>query len=166
MEPRVHDSCFVHRTAVIIGDVAIGENCGIWPNAVIRGDQNSIFIGNNSNVQDCCVIHVNDAHQARIGNNVSLGHGAIVHGATIEDNVIIGMNATVLNGSVIGRGSVIAAGALVKEGASIPPQSLVVGVPGRIVREGDKSLEEYGMKNARTYVELARRHKNGEFPEF
>lgn len=163
MKPRIHESCFVHRTAVIIGDVVIGENTGIWPNAVIRGDQNSIKIGRNSNVQDCCVVHIDDKNQTVIGDNVSLGHGAVVHGATIQDNVIVGMKAVILNGSFVGRGSIIAAGALVKEGASIPPNSLVVGVPGKVVREGDQSLEEYAIRNAKTYVELAKRHKNGEF---
>jgi len=166
MKPQVHDSCFVHKTAVIIGDVTIGENSGIWPNAVIRGDQNSISIGKNSNVQDCCVIHIDDVNQTQIGNNVSLGHGAVVHGATIEDNVIVGMKAVVLNGSVVGQGSIIAAGALVKENAIIPPNSLVVGVPGKVVREGDKSMEEYALKNAQTYVELAKKHKSGEFEEY
>ncbi|MCK5024060.1 MAG: gamma carbonic anhydrase family protein [Thermoplasmata archaeon] len=166
MKPEVHDSCFVHKTAVIIGDITIGKNTGVWPNAVIRGDQNSIFIGDNSNVQDNCVIHVDDVNSTKIGNNVSLGHGAVVHGATIENNVIVGMKAVVLNGSVIGHGSIIAAGALVKEGAEIPPNSLVVGVPGKIVREGDKSLEEYALKNAQTYVELAKRHKDGEFQQY
>jgi len=166
MKPRVHDSCFVHKTAVIIGDVKVGENSSIWPNAVIRGDQNSIRIGANSNVQDNCVIHVDDKNKASIGNNVSMGHGAIIHGATVNDNVIIGMKAVVLNGSVVGQGSIIAAGAVVKEGAEIPPNSLVVGVPGKVIREGDKSLEEYALKNARTYVELAKQHKNGEFKQF
>lgn len=165
MKPRVHDSCFVHKTAVIVSNVTIGKNGGIWPHAVIRGDQNSISIGDNSNVQDCCVVHVDAVNKAKIGNNVSLGHGAVVHGATIEDNVIIGIKAVVLNGSVIGQGSVIAAGALVKQGAIIPPRSLVVGVPGKVVREGDESLEEYALKNAKVYVKLAKRHKNGEFQE-
>ena len=162
MKPQVHDSCFVYKTAVIIGDVTIGKNVGVWPNAVIRGDQNTIIIGDNSNVQDNCVVHVNDEYKVTIGNNVSLGHGAVVHGATIEDNV----NAVIMNGSVIGLGSVIAAGALVKEGVKIPPNSLVVGIPGKIVREGDKSLEKYAIKNAQVYVELAKRHKDGEFQEF
>jgi carbonic anhydrase/acetyltransferase-like protein (isoleucine patch superfamily) len=166
MKPKVHDSCYVHRTAVIIGDVAVGENCGIWPNAVIRGDEAPIRIGRNSNVQDCCVVHVTTDTGTTIGENVSMGHGSVVHGATIEDNVIIGMKAVVLNKAVVGKGSVIAAGALVKEGAIIPPGSLVVGVPGKVVREGDASLEEYARKNAATYVDLARRHKAGEFPEY
>jgi len=166
MKPKVHDSCFVHKTAVIIGNVTIGENSGIWPHAVVRGDQNHIVIGNNSNVQDCCVVHVDSANPAKLGDNVSLGHGAVVHGAIIEDNVIVGMKAVVMNGSVIGQGSVIAAGALVKEGAKIPANSLVVGVPGKVVREGDPSLEEYAIKNAQTYVKLAHRHKDGEFQEY
>jgi carbonic anhydrase/acetyltransferase-like protein (isoleucine patch superfamily) len=166
MKPKVHDSCYVHKTAVIIGDVTIGENCGIWPNAVIRGDEAPIRIGRNSNVQDCCVIHVTTDTGTTIGENVSMGHGSVVHGATIEDNVIIGMKAVVLNRSVVGKGSVIAAGALVKEGAVIPPGSLVVGVPGKVVREGDASLDEYARKNAATYVDLARRHKAGEFGEY
>ena len=166
MKPEVHDSCFVHKTAVIIGNVTIGKNVGIWPHAIIRGDQNSILIGDNSNVQDCCVVHVDSVNKVKIGNNVSLGHGAVVHGATIEDNVVVGMKAVVMNASIIGQGSVIAAGALVKEGVKIPPNSLVVGVPGKIAREGDASLKEYALKNAQIYVELAKRHKDGEFQEF
>lgn len=165
MKPKVHESCYVHRTAVIVGDVTLAENCGVWPHAVIRGDEAPVTIGRNSNVQDCCVIHVTTDTPTRIGENVSLGHGCVVHGATIEDNVIIGMNATVLNRSVVGRGSVVAAGAVVKEGAAIPPGSLVAGVPAKVVREGDMSLGEYAARNAATYVDLARRHRSGEFPE-
>ena len=166
MKPKVHDSCFVHRTAVIIGDVTIDKNCGIWPNAVIRGDEASVRIGPNSNVQDCCVIHLTDGVNTTIGENVSLGHGCIVHGATIEDNVIIGMKAVVLNNAVIGKGSVIAAGAVVKESTIIPPGSLVVGIPGKVVREGDASLEAYALSNATKYVGLARKHAAGEFEEY
>ncbi len=166
MKPKVHESCFVHKTAVIIGDVSIGENCGIWPHAVVRGDEASITIGKNSNVQDCCVVHVTTDTPTKIGDNVSLGHGCVVHGATIEDNVIIGMKAVVLNRAVIGRGSVVAAGAVVKEGAVIPPGSLAAGVPVKVIRESDPGLEQYAVRNAATYVDLARRHKSGEFSEF
>ena len=166
MRPTVQESCYVHKSAVIIGDVTIEEDCGIWPQAVIRADEAPIQIGKASSVQDCCVIHVTANTPTKIGNNVSLGHGAVVHGATIEDNVIIGMKAVVMNKSIIGKGSVVAAGALVKEGTIIPPNSLVVGVPGKVIREGDKSLEEYAIRNAVTYVELARKHKSGEFEEF
>ncbi len=166
MKPKVNDSCFVHESATIIGDVEIEEGCGIWPGAVIRGDQNRIRIGKESNVQDCCVIHVDDKNMTQIGNQVSLGHGCVVHGATIHDKVIVGMKAVVLNGAVVGQGSVIAAGALVKQGMEVPPGSLVVGVPGKVIREGDKSLEEYAERNAQTYVGLSKRHKNGEFEQF
>jgi carbonic anhydrase/acetyltransferase-like protein (isoleucine patch superfamily) len=163
MKPMVHPSSFVHKTAVILGDVEIGKDCGIWPHSVIRGDENSIRIGDGSNVQDCCVVHCSVGFPVSMGKKVSLGHGSIVHGATIGDNVIIGMNATVLNGSVVGAGSIVGANALVKEGMRIPPGSLVVGVPGKVVREGDASLGQQAIKNADTYIGLAKRHKAGEF---
>jgi carbonic anhydrase/acetyltransferase-like protein (isoleucine patch superfamily) len=166
MKPKVHGSCFVHSTAVIVGDVTIGENSGIWPHAVVRGDEAPISIGRNSNVQDCCVVHVTGDTPTRIGDNVSLGHGCVVHGATIEDNVIIGMKATVLNRAVVGKGSIVAAGAVVKEGFVVPPGSLVAGVPAKVVRESDPALESYAIKNAATYVDLAGRHKSGEFLEY
>jgi carbonic anhydrase/acetyltransferase-like protein (isoleucine patch superfamily) len=163
MKPKVDPSAYVHGTAVIIGDVKIGKECGIWPQAVIRGDENSIRIGEGSNVQDCCVIHCDDSHPVVIGSRVSIGHGAVIHGATIEDDVIIGMNATVLNGAEVGAGSIVGANALVKEGMIVVPGSLVVGVPGKAIREGDASLRPHCTKNAETYVELAKKHKAGEF---
>jgi len=163
MKPKVHASSFVHKTAVILGDVEIGADCGIWPHSVIRGDENSVRIGEGSNVQDCCVVHCSAGFPVSIGKKVSLGHGSIVHGATIGDNVIIGMNATVLNGSVVGAGSIVGANALVKEGMQVPPGSLVVGVPGKIVREGDSALGQHAIENADTYIGLAKRHKAGEF---
>jgi len=166
MAPNVHKSCFVHKAAVIVGKVTIHKNCGIWPNSVIRGDESTIEIGEGSNVQDCCVIHVSEGNPTKIGKNVSLGHGAIVHGATIGDDVIVGMNAVVMNGANIGSGSIIGAGALVKEGTVVPECSLVVGVPGKVVREGDQKLKKYATENAITYQELANRHKKGEFSEY
>jgi carbonic anhydrase/acetyltransferase-like protein (isoleucine patch superfamily) len=96
--PKIHESCFISKTAVIIGNVKIRKNCGVFPNAVIRGDENLIEIDEGSNVQDCVVIHVNSEHSTKIGKNVSIGHKAVVHGATIEDNVIVGMNSTIMNG--------------------------------------------------------------------
>ena len=166
MKPRVHESCFVHPSAVIIGDVTIKENCGIWPNAVIRGDQNSIVIGGGSNVQDCCIVHVNEHHPMRIGNGVSMGHGSIVEGATIGDDVIIGMNAVVLNGANIGAGSMIGANAVVKLGMVIPRCSLVLGVPGKVIREGDERLREEAVINAETYRALAQRYKAGAYTQY
>ena len=161
--PKVGETSFVHPCAVLIGGVTIGENCYIGPGAVLRGDFGYIEIGDGSNVQDCCVVHCSEGHPVSIGKKVSLGHGSIVHGATIGDNVIIGMNATVLNGSVVGAGSIVGANALVKEGMHVPPGSLVVGVPGKVIREGDASLGQQAIKNADTYIGLAKRHKSGEF---
>ena len=113
MKPEIHKSTFVDETAVIIGNVKIGKNCGVFPSAVIRGDENSIVIGDGSNVQDNCILHVDATHKIIIGKNVSIGHGAMVHGSTIEDDCIIGINATVLDGAKIGRGSIVGANALV-----------------------------------------------------
>ena len=166
MKLKVDPSCYVHETAVIIGDVEIGRDCGIWPHAAIRGDENFIRIGEGSNVQDCCVVHCSHGFPVSIGKNVSIGHGAIIHGATIEDDVIVGMNATVLNGSVVGAGSIVGANALVKEGMKVAPGSLVVGVPGKAIREGDASLRPNCVRNAETYKELARKHKGGAYGRF
>ena len=162
MKPDIHSSSYIAQSAVIIGKVTIGKHCGVYPCAVIRGDENHIDIGDGSNVQDCCVIHCDDDHKVTIGKNVSIGHGAIVHGATIEDTCIIGINATILNGATIGRGSIVGANALVTTGMQIPPQSLVLGVPGKIVKQ-DPSYEEQARRNAVTYQELSKRHKKGDF---
>ena len=162
MKPEIHKSSFVAKTAIIIGDVKIGKNCGIFPYAVIRGDQNSIKIGDGSNVQDCCVIHTNEKYAVKIGKNVSIGHGAIIHGAAIEDNVIIGMNATVMNGCKIGNGSIIGANALVTEKKQIPENSLVLGVPGKTVKQ-DEKFKETAILNAETYQKLSKNHKEGKY---
>ncbi|RLF36193.1 MAG: gamma carbonic anhydrase family protein [Thermoplasmata archaeon] len=160
MKPEIHESSFVAETAVIIGNVKIGKNCGIFPFAVIRGDQNSIEIGDGSNVQDCCVIHVNSEYKTKIGRNVSIGHSAMVHGATIEDECIIGIHATVLNGAKIGRGSIVGANALVTQEMQVPENSLVLGVPGKIVKQ-DKKFREQARLNAETYQKLTREYKQG-----
>jgi len=162
MEPEIHKSSFIAKTAVIIGNVKIGKNCGVYPNAVIRGDQNLIKIGDGSNVQDCAVIHVNSEHKATIEKNVSIGHSSVIHGAHIEDNVIVGMNATLMNGCKIGKGSIIGANALVTENKKIPPYSLVIGVPGKIVKQ-DEKFEQMCIKNAETYKKLTREHKNKKY---
>ena len=162
MKPEINESSFIAKTAVIIGDVKIGKNCGVFPNAVIRGDQNSIRIDDGSNVQDCCVIHTNNEYKVEIGKNVSLGHGSIVHGAIIEENVIIGMNATVMNGCRIRNGSIIGANALVTEKKEIPENSLVLGVPGKVVKQ-DKKFKEAGILNAKTYQKLSKEHKDKKY---
>ncbi|MCQ6254222.1 gamma carbonic anhydrase family protein [Methanocaldococcus sp.] len=149
----------IAKTAVIVGDVTIGEYSSVWYNAVIRGDLEKIIIGNYSNIQDCCVIHCSKGFPVRIEDYVSIGHGAVVHGCIIEDNVLVGMNATILNGAKIGENCIIGANALVTQNKEIPPNSLVLGVPGRVVRtltdEEIKSIKE----NALRYVELSKNLK-------
>ena len=148
--PDIHKSCFIAKSAVIVGDVHIDKNCGVFPNAVIRGDENSIVIGEGSNVQDCSVIHVDADNKVKIGKNVSIGHSAMVHGATIEDNCLVGIHATILNGVVIGKGSIVGANALVTTGMNIPEDSLVLGIPGKIVKQ-DKNFTNIALDNANTY---------------
>lgn len=160
--PRIHKTTFVAKSAVVIGDVTIGENCGIYPQAVIRGDENSIEIGDGSNVQDCCVIHVDKDHYVKIGKNVSIGHSAMIHGAIIGDGCLIGIHATVLNGANIGSGSIIGACALVTENMEIPKNSLVLGIPGKIVKQDENYLKEARM-NAETYKMLSQKHRKGSF---
>ena len=163
MRPRVDPSCFVHSSAIIIGDVELAAGCSVWPQAVIRADTTSIRIGEGSNVQDGVVVHCSEGFPVKIGKDVSLGHSCVVHGATIGDRVIVGMHATVMNGAVIGEGSVVGACALVKEGMAVPPKSLVLGIPGKIARSGDESLGESALANANAYKFLRDRYKKGEF---
>jgi carbonic anhydrase/acetyltransferase-like protein (isoleucine patch superfamily) len=165
MKPEIHQSSFVAKSAVIIGNVKIGKNCGVFPCAVIRGDENSIEIDEGSNVQDCCVIHCDANHKVKIGKNVTVGHSAMIHGATIEDDCIIGIHASVLNGSKVGKGSIIAAGALVTEGMEVPENSLVVGIPGTIKKQDEKFREKAHL-NAEIYQKISKSHKEGEHAIF
>ena len=165
MKPEIHKSTYVDKKATIIGNVKIGKNCGVFPNAVIRGDQNSIVIQDGSNIQDCCVIHCDAIHDVKIGNNVSIGHCAMVHGATIEDDCLIGIHATVLNGSKIGAGSIIGAGALVKEGQIIPENSLVVGIPGKVIKQ-NPDYRKKAQKNAETYKKISKSHLDGKHTRY
>lgn len=130
MRPRIDKAAYVAENATISGDVTLGENSSVWFNAVMRAEVAPIIIGALSNVQDHAMLHADYDCPVTIGERVSIGHNAIVHGATIEDRVIVGMGAIVMNGAVVGEGSIIAAGALVKERTVIPPYSLVAGVPG------------------------------------
>lgn len=134
--PSIAEGCFIAPTAVVIGDVVIGKGSSVWFNAVVRGDMHSIRIGEETNVQDCCVLHVTtEFFPLTIGSRVTIGHGAVVHGCTVGNTVLIGMGSLVLDGSIIGDESVVAAGALVPEGAEFPPRSLIMGAPARRVRE-------------------------------
>ena len=129
---QIDPSAFVHRRAYVGGTVTIGPDSSVWPMAVLRGDEGTITIGARCNVQDGCVLHAEPEFPVILGDDCTLGHGAIVHGARLEDQVLIGMGAIVLNGAHIGTGSIVAAGALVTEGRKVPPGSLVTGVPGTI----------------------------------
>lgn len=133
--PRVHERTFVAPTAFVVGRVEMGEDCSVWFGSTIRADTGAVGIGRRVNVQECCTIHTQADADAVIGDGVSMGHHALVHGAMVGDDVLIGINASILSGARIGPGSIIAAHALVGEGVEIPPRSLVVGVPGRVVRE-------------------------------
>jgi carbonic anhydrase/acetyltransferase-like protein (isoleucine patch superfamily) len=133
--PKVDPSAFVDESAQVIGDVELGADAGIWMQAVVRGDVNAIRIGRRTNVQDGTVVHVmQGTHPTQIGDDVTIGHAAIVHGCTIADRVLIGMGAIVLNGARIGEDSIVAAGTLVTEGTVVPPRSMVMGVPGKVRR--------------------------------
>jgi len=146
--PTVDPSAFVDQSAQVIGDVHIGAESSIWMNVVIRGDVNSIRIGARTNVQDCTVIHVmRETHPTVIGNDVTIGHAAVVHGCTIENRCLIGMGAVLLNGCHIGEGSIVAAGALLPEGMTVPAGSMVMGMPAKVRRrltpDEDVSLKWY-----------------------
>jgi carbonic anhydrase/acetyltransferase-like protein (isoleucine patch superfamily) len=134
--PQIPEDCFVAPNATIVGDVVMGSECSVWFNAVVRGDVNSIRMGNKVNVQDGACIHCTyEKTKAIIGNNVSIGHNAIVHGCTVEDNVLIGMGAIVMDNVHIGANSIIAAGAVVLEGTKVPPGSIFAGVPAKKVKD-------------------------------
>src|ERR1700733_5597340 len=131
--PRVHPTAYIDDSAQVIGDVEIGEESSVWMSVVIRGDVNRIRIGRRSNIQDGTVVHVmKDTHATIVGDNVTIGHAAVIHGCTIEDQCLIGMGAIVLKGAHVGTGSIIAAGTLLVEGMNVPPRSLVMGSPGKV----------------------------------
>ena len=159
--PRIPPSAWVDPTAVVIGDVVIGERSSVWPNVTIRGDVHSIRIGNETNVQDGSVLHVEEhKFSLTVGDRVTVGHSVVLHGCVVEDDCLIGIGAVVLNGAVIGKGSVIAAGALVPEGMAIPPGSLAMGVPAKVRREVTPEEQERFRVNAQHYVELREKYKN------
>ena len=158
--PQVHPSAFIATSAIVLGAVHLAPRSSVWFTAVLRGDINHISIGEESNVQDGAVIHVSDSHPAIVGRRVTIGHRAIVHACTVEDDVLIGMGATLLDGCHIGAGSIIAAGALVPKGLQIPPSSLVVGLPARIARPLTPEESAANTALAAKYVEVAKRHRD------
>ena len=136
VRPRVHASAYVDESAQVIGDVEIGEASSVWMNAVVRGDVHFIRIGARSNVQDGTVVHVmNGTHPTTIGNDVTIGHAAVVHGCTLGNRILIGMGAILLNGAEVADDCIVAAGTLLTEGMKVPPRSLVMGSPGKVKRQ-------------------------------
>lgn len=152
--PSIPESCYVDVSAQVLGDVVLGERSSIWMNAVVRGDVNYIRIGANSNIQDCAVLHgMRYVYPVIVGDWVTIGHNATVHGCVIEDACLIGMGSTILNNARIGEGSIIAAGAVIPENTVIPPRSLVAGVPGKVRRELEDKDREMILQYAKNYLD-------------
>lgn len=161
--PRVPESCYVDLSAQVIGDVSLGEQSSVWMNAVLRGDVHSIRVGAKSNVQDCAVLHgQRNLYPVIVGDWVTIGHNATVHGCVVEDEVLIGMGATVLNGCLIGSGSIIAAGAVVPEGTIVPPRTLWAGVPAKLRRQLSDSDHAIIREYAQNYLDYTEIFLNGE----
>lgn len=160
----IDPTAFIHPRAFVCGDVTLAPRVSVWPTAVIRGDTDRITIGADSNVQDGTIVHVDHGVPTTIGARVGIGHRAIVHGATVEDDCLIGMGAILLNNVRVGTGSIVGAGAVCREGMVIPPNSLVLGVPGRIVRETTDEERERIRRTVESYLELQQRHRDGEYP--
>uniref|UniRef100_UPI004055C15B gamma carbonic anhydrase family protein n=1 Tax=Acetatifactor sp. TaxID=1872090 RepID=UPI004055C15B len=154
---KLAESVFIAPGAIVLGDVTAYEDVGIWYHATVRGDRASIIIGKGSNIQDNCVVHVDEGYPVEIGEHVTIGHGAIIHGSKIGDNSLIGMGAILLNSCVIGKNCIIGAGALVTQNTVIPDNSLVLGNPGKIKRELTSEEIAGNLQNAFIYVEEARK---------
>ena len=149
---RIAPTARIARGAVLVGDISLGEKSSVWYNAVARADNAPIQIGARSNIQDCCVLHVDEGHPIRIGDGVTVGHGAILHGCTIDDKSLVGMGAVVLNGAHIGKNCIIGASALVTQGMQIPDGSLVMGVPARVCRPLSEAEIESNRHAAEEYT--------------
>jgi len=152
----IHPTAFIAPSATVIGEVNLAVNVSVWFGAVLRGDTDCIEVGEGSNVQDNAVLHTDPGSPCVVGANVTIGHGAVVHGCTVEDGALIGINATVLSGARIGAGSIVGAGAVVPEGIDIPSGSLAVGVPAKVVRDLDEVGRSAGTRGAVKYQERAR----------
>jgi carbonic anhydrase/acetyltransferase-like protein (isoleucine patch superfamily) len=157
-KPAVHATAWVAHTASVTGSVTLGPRTSVWYGASVRGDLETIEIGPDSNVQDCSALHADEGFPLRLGESVSVGHGAVLHGCEIGDRVLVGMSSTVMNGAVIGSDSIVAAGALVTEGTRIPPASLVLGSPAKVIRTITQVERERIVDNATEYVRLAYEH--------
>lgn len=160
----IDPTAFIAPTAAIMGDVTIGAESSIWYGAVLRGDMAPIVIGSQTNLQDGTIVHVDDDLPCRIGPRVGVGHRVILHACTVEEECLIGMGSVLLNEVYVGTGSVVAAGAVLPEGMQVPPKSLVMGVPARVVRPVDERLASRIAETWSHYVEQARAHREGRFP--
>lgn len=160
----IHDSAFIAPGALVMGDVHLGPESSVWYGAVVRGDMAPIRVGGRTNLQDGVIVHVDEGVPCTVGERVGVGHRAILHGCTVEDDCLVGMGAVLLNGVVLGRGSVVAAGAVLREGMRVPPGSLVMGVPGKVVRPVDEALARRIEFTWRHYVDQAKRHAAGGYP--
>ncbi|MEP6834473.1 MAG: gamma carbonic anhydrase family protein [Gemmatimonas sp.] len=153
---------FIHESAVVLGNVTLGSNSSVWPTAVIRGDLEAITVGKRTNIQDGAIIHADPGIPTTIGEDCVIGHRAIVHGSTLGDGVLIGMGAIILNRCHIGAGSIVGAGSVCTEGLQVPPGSLVLGTPAKVVRPLDVTQQKQVLDNAARYVTLAERHMKGD----
>lgn len=159
--PEIHDSVYVAEDATVIGKVALGEGASVWSQAVLRGDNELIEIGSGSNVQEGAVLHTDPGFPMRIGTDVTIGHQAMLHGCTVGEGSLIGIQAVVLNGAKIGRNCVVGAGAIVTENKEFPDNSLIIGAPAKVVRELTEEAATKFRLNAQDYVARAQRHKKG-----
>lgn len=154
---------FIAPNATVIGNVHLADESSVWFGAILRGDGDEIYVGARSNIQDGCIVHVDPGVPVHIGEDVVVGHGAIIHGATVGDNSLIGMRATLLNNVKVGKGCIIGAHSLLTEGTEIPDYSVVMGVPGKIVKQLSPEAAEKIKENAARYVALGKRYLAGEF---
>jgi len=153
--PQVAEAAWIAPGAIVAGDVSLGVRSSVWFGAVLRGDSEAITIGADTNLQDQVVLHADPGFPCRIGARVTVGHGAVIHGASVEEDSLVGIRATILNGAVVGAGSVVGAGALIPEGKVFPPRSLIVGIPARRVREVEVADGERIARGWQHYVALA-----------
>ena len=151
--PEVDVSAYVDETATVTANVTLAKDTSVWPGASLRGDEDAIFVGEGTNIQDCAVLHTDIGKPCRVGRGVTVGHSAILHGCTVGDNSLIGMGAVILNGSVIGAESLVGAGTLITENKTFPDGVLIIGRPGRILRELTDEEKAAIRANARRYIE-------------